>query len=308
MTKPVLVIMAAGIGSRYGGLKQMDPVGPNRELIIDYSIYDALKTGFDKIIVIINEEILNDFKQVIGDRISRFTEVEYAFQRLIDLPEGHKLPKGRVKPWGTAHAVMSAGNLIKGPFAVINADDFYGREAFKKIYGFLDSRSDNSTQQYAMVGYKLINTITEHGYVARGICDVDDKGMLKNIMERTRIEKHGNQAAFTEDGQTWMNLPGNTIVSMNLWGFTPAFLEECRLRFSTFLKANVKSNPLKCEYFLPSVVNELIAEGKAAVKILTSGDKWYGVTYKQDKPSVVQAIEGLIRKGLYNRDLWGGLI
>lgn len=303
--KPVLVIMAAGMGSRYGGLKQVDPVDCYGNLIIDFSIYDAIYAGFEKVIFVIKKEIENDFKEGIGKRISKQVQVEYVYQDIYNLPKGYPIPEGRVKPWGTGHAILSCKPMIEGSFAVINADDYYGRDAFKKIYDWLSQIEDNEKYQYGMVGYQLYNTLTENGHVARGICTIDEKQRLLGIHERTRIEKRGNGAEYTEDdGKTWVELPEQTIVSMNMWGFTNSILVELEKRFGVFLDKELESNPLKCEYFLPSVVDDLLKENRAEVTVLSSKDRWYGVTYKEDKQMVVQAIQGLKEKGLYPEKLW----
>ncbi len=306
MTKPVLVVMAAGMGSRYGGMKQIDPIGKNGELIIDYSIFDAKKAGFETVIFIIKRENEQVFKEAIGDRLSAHMNVQYAFQELNNLPHGYEVPQERQKPWGTAHAVLSAKQFINGPFAVINADDFYGEQAFKKIYDYLCATPDTSDiYNYAMVGYVLKNTVTDFGHVARGVCTADENGFLCNIVERTRIETYGDKIRFTEDdAQTWADIDENSIVSMNMWGFSKSFLVEIENRFSAFLNANLKNNPLKCEYFLPGVVDEVLKEKKAVVKVLTSTDKWYGVTYKEDKPVVVAAIRQKVESGMYPENLW----
>ncbi len=300
MKKPALVIMAAGMGSRYGGLKQIDPVDEQGHIIMDFSIYDAKKAGFEKVIFIIKRENEADFRASIGDRISKSMEVVYVYQDLDNLPEGEEIPEGRVKPWGTGHAVLCAANEINGPFAVINADDFYGAHAFRVIYDFLTTTSDDEKYRYAMVGYRLENTLTENGHVARGVCSMDQKGCLTDITERTRIERKDGACAFTEDdGKTWEILPSDTIVSMNLWGFSESFLIELRRRFPKFLEAAKKDNPLKGEYFLPSVVSELLEENAATVSVLKSEDKWYGVTYKEDKPMVQAAVRKMEADGLY---------
>lgn len=306
MDKPVLVVMAAGMGSRYGGLKQLDPVGPHGELIIDYSIYDARRAGFETVIFVIKHEIEADFKTGIGDRLSRVMDVKYAFQEKTDLPEGYTSPPDRIKPWGTAQAALAARRLINGPFAVINADDYYGPEGFQAVYDYLTSHPDGDVYEYAMVGYLIKNTVTEHGHVARGVCTESADGYLSDIIERTRIEKDGDHAKYTLDGGiTWVNLPGNTPVSMNLWGFTRSFLTEAWARFPAFLDSALAENPTKAEYFLPSVVSTLIAESKARVKVLTSHDRWHGVTYQEDKPVVVDALRTLTDSGLYPGPLWG---
>lgn len=303
--KPVLVIMAAGMGSRYGGLKQMDPVDEHGALIIDFSIYDAKEAGFEKVVFIIKESIEKEFKESIGNRISKQMEVTYVYQDVNNLPDGFTVPEGRVKPWGTGHAILSCLPVLDGPFAVINADDYYGISAFKSIYSQLVSMEDTDTYQYAMVGYDLYNTLTDFGHVARGVCTVDGDGKLQDIHERTRIEKHGEEAEFSEDdGATWTKLPKGTIVSMNMWGFTKSILQELKNRFAAFLREELPSNPLKCEYFLPFVVDEILKEGKAQVSVLKSVDRWYGVTYKEDKGTVVKAILDLKEKGLYPNTLW----
>ena len=304
MNKPVLVIMAAGMGSRYGGLKQLDPVGNHGQLIIDYSIYDAHRAGFDTVIFVIKEENEADFRACIGDRLSKVMDVKYAFQRMDDLPEGYSVPDGRTKPWGTAHAALAARQLVDGPFAIINADDYYGPEAYRLIYDYLCAHPDGELYEYTMVGYLLKNTVTENGSVARGVCTVDG-GVLKEIVERTAIEKDGDDARFTEDGgASWTPLPGDTTVSMNMWGFTRSFLDEALLRFPAFLDRALAENPTKGEYFLPSVVEQLIGGGKAQVRVLLSEDKWYGVTYREDKPTVMAAIAEKTKAGLYPDQLW----
>ncbi len=308
MNKPVLVVMAAGMGSRYGGLKQLDPVGPHGALIIDYSIYDARRAGFETVIFVIKRELEAEFRTAIGDRLAPFMDVGYAFQEATDLPEGYAPPASRVKPWGTAQAALAARGLVDGPFAVINADDYYGPEGFKAIYDYLSAHPDGEVYEYAMVGYQVKNTVTEHGHVARGVCAVDGEGYLSDITERTRIEQDGADARYTEDGgDTWTRLRGDTPVSMNLWGFTKSFLTEAWGRFPAFLDAALAENPDKAEYFLPSVVSALIAEGKARVKVLTSGDKWYGVTYQADRPAVVASLRAMTDAGLYPERLWGDL-
>ncbi len=305
MKKPVLVIMAAGMGSRYGGLKQIDPVDAEGHIIMDFSIYDAKRAGFEKVVFIIKKEMEEDFKEVIGNRLGKILEVSYAYQELDAIPENFRVPEGRKKPWGTAHAILSAAGQIDGPFAVINADDFYGYHAFSEIYQFLTTHEDTEQYAYAMVGYRLKNTVTENGSVARGVCRVDENKNLQTIEEKTRIEKRGDGIAFTEDeGVTWNPLDSETIVSMNLWGFTESILKEIREEFSDFLKENLEKNPLKCEYFLPSVVSRLLKQGKATVTVLESEDKWYGVTYKEDKPLLMQAIQHLKEEGIYPQHLW----
>ena len=279
MKKPVLVVMAAGVGSRYGGLKQIDPVDKEGHIIMDFSIYDAVQAGFQKVVFIIKKENEADFRSAIGDRLSNQLEVSYVFQDLHNIPEGYEVPEGRVKPWGTGHAVLSCINEIDGPFVVINADDYYGSHAFKMAYDFLTENEDTADiYRYMMVGYKLENTLTENGHVARGVCVTDEEGHLLKINERTHIEKHDGGTAYTEDdGKTWTMLPEGSTVSMNMWGFSASILKELKDRFPKFLDENLKVNPLKCEYFLPFVVDELLGEKRATVKVLKSMDKWYGV-------------------------------
>ena len=310
MKKTALVIMAAGIGSRFGGgIKQLEPVGPNGEIIMDYSIHDALEAGFDRIIFVIRHDLEEDFKEVIGNRIEKIAPVTYAFQELSDVPEGFSVPADRKKPWGTGQAILSIRGLVEEPFLVINADDYYGKEAFHMIYDQLSSVEDTDRYQYTMVGYRLYNTLTENGYVARGVCRTDAKSRLVDIHERTRIEKHGSQAEYTEDdGATWTELPESTIVSMNMWGFTKSILGELENRFGAFLDKNLPVNPMKCEYFLPFVVDELLKADLAEVTVLKSVDRWYGVTYKEDKETVVKAIKDLKDKGLYPEKLWEELV
>ena len=305
MKKPVLVIMAAGMGSRYGGLKQIDPIDEQGHIIMDFSIFDAKRAGFEKVVFIIKKQDEADFKEAVGNRMEKLMDVSYAYQDMANIPEGFEVPEGRVKPWGTAHAVLSAIDVVDGPFAVINADDYYGSEAFKQIYDYLSTHEDDEKYRYTMVGYKLENTVTDNGHVARGICTMNEAGELVKIEERTRIEKRNGGIAFTEDdGATWTEVPGETVVSMNMWGFTRSILDEIKEGFPAFLEKGLKENPMKCEYFLPSVVSDLLGEERATVSVLTSADKRYGVTYKEDKPVVVAAIKKLKEEGLYPERLW----
>lgn len=305
MNKPVLVIMAAGMGSRYGGLKQIDPIDQAGHLIIDFSIFDAIEAGFEKIVFIIKRQNEADFRSSIGDRIEKHVAVEYVFQDM-KLPEGFTVPEGRTKPFGTGHAVLSLRGTVNEPFAVINADDYYGKHAFQMIYDYLKDYKEGDVFPYTMVGYVLENTLTDNGHVARGVCEIDEDGLLKGIHERTRIEKRDGGAAYTEDdGATWETIPKGSYVSMNMWGFGPSILEELYNRFPPFLKENLPVNPMKCEYFLPTVVGELLLEGRATVNVQKSMDKWYGVTYREDKEAVMKAIQGLKDKGLYPEKLWG---
>lgn len=306
MNKPVLVVMAAGMGSRYGGLKQLDPVGPNNQLIIDYSIYDAHRAGFDTVIFVIKPEIEAAFRSGVGDRISKVMEVKYVFQSREDLPQGFTCPPDREKPWGTAQAALAARHLVDGPFAVINADDYYGPDGFREIYQYLTTHPDREDcYEYAMVGYLLKNTVTEHGYVSRGVCRETEDHFLESVVERTRIVKGEECPRYSEDGgETWVNLPGDSIVSMNLWGFQGSYLKEAWRLFAQFLEKALAENPTKAEFYLPSVVSQLLAEKKARVKVLRSQDRWYGVTYKEDKPMVTEAIANMTAQGLYPERLW----
>ena len=307
MNKPVLVVLAAGMGSRYGGLKQMDSVAGHGQSIIDYSIYDARRAGFEKVIFVIKRALEEDFRRLVGDRIARGIQVEYAFQELDDLPAGYAVPAGRKKPWGTTHAVLAARDLIRGPFAVINSDDYYGPEAFRLIYDFLSTQDEAAVpQRYAMVSYLLGNTVTDNGSVARGVCRVGEDGLLREVVEHTRIEKDGSDARSTLDGgETWVPLPGSTPVSMNFWGFQRSFVDEGEARFPEFLDRILAENPEKGEFYLPLLVSRLIGEGKAQVQVLPSEDKWYGVTYREDKPGVVAALADMTARGLDPGNLWG---
>ena len=297
-----LLIMAAGMGSRYGGMKQIDHVDEDGHKIIDFSIYDAKKAGFTKVVFVIKKENLEIFRKEIGDAVSKYIDVEYAFQELSDIPDSFNVPEGREKPWGTAHAVLSARNEIHEPFAVINADDFYGRDAFIKAYEFLAQTDDG---HYAMIAYELKNTLTENGTVSRGICDVSDTGLLTSVTERTKIRRAGDEAEYTEDdGNTWSHLPGNAATSMNFWCFAEDFMGRIGAHFERFLKEEVAKNPLKSECYLPTVVSALLSEGKCDVQVIKTSDKWHGVTYKEDKPALTEAIREMKRDGLYPQSLW----
>lgn len=305
MEKPVLIVMAAGMGSRYGGLKQLDPMDDYGHVILDFSVYDAMLAGFEKVIFIIKKENEALFRDRIGDRMSKKIQVEYVHQELENLPEGFHVPKGREKPFGTGHAVLCCKDKVKGPFAVINADDFYGRRAFEMVYDYLAERNKEESYRYVMAGYLLKNTLTENGHVSRGICQVDDSGNLTGIEEQTRIEKHKNVIEYTEDeGLSWHKLPEETVVSMNMWGFGASMMEELESHFPAFLRENLDKNPLKCEFFLPFVVQELIEEKKASVQVLKTKDRWYGITYKEDKAGVMQAVAGFKKQGIYPEQLW----
>ena len=300
MDKPVLVIMAAGMGSRYGGLKQIAPIDEQGHILMDFSIYDAMEAGFEKVVFIIKKANEEAFKESIGNRMSEKIQVEYVYQELTKLPEGFTVPEGREKPFGTGHAILCCKDVLDGPFAVINADDYYGKHAYKTIYDYLVNHTDDEKYRYAMIGYALKNTLTENGHVARGVCRTDSEGFLAGIDERTHIEKKGDKAEYTEDdGQTWTEVSMDSTVSMNLWGFSKSILTELESGFVEFLKNELPGNPKKAEYFLPFAVDALLQEGKATVQVLTSQDKWYGVTYKEDKEMVVKAIAGLKEQGLY---------
>ena len=300
MHQPTLVIMAAGMGSRFGGPKQITPVDPQGHIIIDFSLFDAWRAGFRRVAFIIKPEMEEDFRQRIGRRMEQYFEVLYIHQTLDVLPEGYCVPAERVKPWGTGHAVACCRGAFNGPFAVINADDFYGPSAFTAIYNFLTSNTDENA--YAMVGYRLRNTVTEHGSVARGVCQVQS-GKLINITERTKIFKRGDDAAYTEDGETFIPISGESIVSMNLWGFTADFLDTLEARFAEFL-GGIAGNEIKAEFLLPEVVGSMIRENKAEVKVLTSNDRWFGVTYHEDKDLVVRSFRELYEKGQYPEQLF----
>lgn len=298
-----LVIMAAGMGSRFGGLKQIEPLGPCGEIILDYSVYDAVRAGFDKVVFVIKKEIEEDFRKITDGRYDGKIKVEYAFQDINNLPEGFCVPEGRVKPWGTAHAVYSCKGLIDGPFAVINADDYYGIDTFKIIYDELTKeKEDNGLYNFSMVGFRVENTLTENGHVARGVCKIEN-GLMTDIIERTKIMYRNGKIMFTEDEESWEEIPEGTPVSMNLWGFTEDIMREIENRFSAFLEMN-KDNMLKCEYYIPLVVDELVKEGKAQVRALESPEKWYGVTYKEDKDIVKNALKEKTESGLYPAPLW----
>ena len=332
--KPILLVMAAGMGSRYGGLKQIDPVGNHGEIILDFSLYDAMLAGFERVVFVIKEQNEEDFRNLIDDRAGKYLDVNYAFQKMDDIPEGYESPEGREKPWGTAHAVYSAREYIDAPFCVINADDYYGPGAFQTIYEFLESRAESEAgedgacspakEQYAMVAFQLDKTLTENGHVARGVCEVSDEGMLKTVTERTKImwrpesdvaaeKSSGEEAAdeearvpaYTEDdGKTWNRLSENAPVSMNFWGFSRSFMDAVADGMTDFMETKFRDDPLKAEYFLPTVVERKIDSGEAEVKVLRSSDKWYGVTYKEDKETVVNALQSMKDKGFYPEKLW----
>ena len=298
---PALVIMAAGMGSRFGGLKQMEPVDTEGHSIIDFSMYDAYRAGFRNLVFIIKREHDALFRERIGSRMERFFHVSYVYQELTDIPDGCTVPEGRVKPWGTGQAVACCRNVLHGPFAVINSDDFYGRTAFQEIYDFLSGNDD--PHRYAMVGYRVKNTVTKFGSVARGVCEVQN-GLLTGITERTKIVQRGDEIAFTEDGEHYTALPGDTIVSMNIWGFTEQMVTEIWTRMPAFFRTDVAQNPLKSEFYLPVVVNQQLQEGTASVQVLPCEEVWHGVTYREDLPSVQEAICALKSAGVYEERLW----
>src|SRR5690554_624672 len=304
MTRPTLVVMAAGMGSRYGGLKQIDPVGPGGESIMEYSIYDALEVGFAKVVFVIKKDMEESFRTRIGKKIEKVTGATYVFQDINDLPAGLKAPAGREKPWGTAHAVFCCRNAVNTPFAVINADDFYGRTSFKMLCDYLSGTQNNrEIYNFCMIGFRLENTLTEHGHVARGICRINPGNYLGEIVERTKIKRCGGSIRYTEDDNEWIEIPKDSIVSMNMWGFTPGLFKEIEAGFPGFF-ANNRKNIVSAEYFLPLVIDTLLAEKKAAVKVLISGEQWYGMTYKKDRPLVKQAVDRLVRENTYPENLW----
>jgi NDP-sugar pyrophosphorylase family protein len=304
MAKPVLIVMAAGMGSRYGGLKQIDPVSDKGELITDFSLYDALMAGFERAVFIIKKEMESDMRALMDDGAGRRVTIDYAFQDIRSTPAWFALPEGREKPWGTGHAVLAAREVVDGPFAVINADDYYGAGAYQLMYEYLaDCAGRSAERAYAMVGYRLENTVTEHGSVARGVCEVDG-GFLTKIDERLKIERRDGGVAYEDAGGAWVQIPPDATVSMNFWGFTEDFMDELARGMDAFFRDDVPRNPLKSEYLLPRIVDKLLASGEAAVRVMESSDHWYGVTYKEDKPSVIAALQSLKDKGLYPEKLW----
>ncbi len=301
--KPALVVMAAGVGSRYGGLKQIDPVGPSGEIMLDYSVFDAMRAGFERVVFIIRHDIEKDFKAIIGSHFVDRIKVDYVFQELSSkLPQGFSVPADRKKPWGTGHAILCCKEIVNEPFAVINADDFYGRESYKILYDYLTKLSNTSTD-FCLVGYKLGNTLSPHGHVARGICEVDESGMLKSVVERLKIEKTADGARFEEGEGKWGRLTGEETASMNMFGFTPALFKMLEEKFPKFLEKAV-NNP-KAEFLMPSIADELIKEGKITMRVLKTNSTWFGVTYKEDKPQVAASIMKLIEAGEYPKKLWG---
>lgn len=300
--KPTLLVLAAGMGSRYGGLKQIEPVGPGGATIIDYSIFDAVRTGFGKVVFVIRHDIETEFKSTFGQKFESKIPVKYAYQELNMLPSGFSVPPNRKKPWGTAHAVLAVKDLINEPFAVINADDFYGASAFHVLANFLQKTQNFDGDEYAMVGFVLRNTLSEFGSVSRGICQSDAKDYLQNIVELTKIEKAGDQAKYTDEAGNTHTLSGDEIVSMNIWGFTPSIFNHFQRLFIEFLQQHGQEE--KSEFFIPTEVNTLIAQNQVRVKILASQDSWFGVTYQKDKAQVIKGIQHLIARGKYPKQLW----
>ena len=299
---PQLVVMAAGLGSRYGGAKQIDPVGPTGQVLLDYAVYDAIRAGFGKIVFVIRADFADAFKAATGRWVERRVETAYVYQDLADLPAGLAPPPGRTKPWGTGQAILAAREAVDGPFAAINADDLYGAGPFRLLADRLEvARDTPGAAEFCMVGYVLERTLTDHGHVARGVCQVDPNGYLARITERTRIQRFGPAVRFTEDGETWTDLAPETIVSMNMWGFTPCFFDALAAGFETFLEENL--NRPKSEFLIPGVVDSMIRSGRARVSVLPTDEQWYGVTYRQDKPRVSDAIAELVRRGVYPEDL-----
>lgn len=303
--EPILLVMAAGMGSRYGGLKQTDPMGGNGEVILDYSLFDARRAGFKRVIFLIKKAIEADFIARVGERVAKHSgmEVRYGYQELDKVPGA--IPEGRVKPYGTGHAVLCCADLIDAPFAVINADDYYGPEAFRKMYWALTALPEgDGVMPIRMVGYRLCNTVSQTGYVSRGVCNVNEESLLTDITERTHIITTVDGCLYTEDGETYHRLADDTTVSMNMWGFPASFLPELKKGFDRFFENELPKNPIKAEFYLPFAVNDLLQAGRARVQVEVTGDKWYGVTYPEDKPLVVKAISDMTRAGLYPAPLW----
>ncbi len=305
MSNPTLIVMAAGMGSRYGGLKQLDPVGPNGEIILDYSVHDAIKAGFDKVVFVIRRDMEDAFRQRIGRAMESRVDVAYAVQEITNIPTGFRVPDGRAKPWGTGHAVLSAKSVVTTPCAAVNADDYYGATAFRAVADHLKQAQDrDGIYDYCMAGYILRNTLSENGYVARGICEMTTDGLLAGIHERTHIERFDCDIRYTENGTDWIGLSPESVVSLNMWGFTVSIFSELEAGFAGFLRGHA-GDLTKAEYFLPSVVGELITEGKARVKVLPTSEKWFGVTYREDRPVIQAAIRDMIARGLYPERLAG---
>lgn len=302
MQKPILVVLAAGIGSRFGGLKQMTPFGRNGEGLIDYSIYDAKKAGFERVLFIINHKIENDFRDFIGHKTEQIMDVQYVFQELDKLPEGLKVPAERIKPWGTAHAVLCCKPYIDAPFCTINGDDFYGRSAYQTMYQYLTGNP--KAGEYSMVGFELGKTLSESGYVSRGVCDINDEGKLTSVVERLHIINSVDGPLYTEDSQIYHRLSYDDVVSMNMWGFTPDYLDHLDQGFAAFYREAMATNPLKGEYLLPTVVGSLLNQNKCSVQVLRSSDRWFGVTNASDTPIVKENLARLTDSGVYPDNLW----
>lgn len=306
MKKTALVIMAAGIGSRFGGgIKQLEPVGPNGEIIMDYSIHDALEAGFDRIVFVIRHDLEDDFREVIGDRIEKIAPVSYAFQELDDIPAGFSVPEGRKKPWGTGQAVLSVRDIVNEPFLVINADDYYGKEVFKKIHDYMISEMDENAPVYdvCMGGFILANTLSDNGGVTRGVCEVGEDGVLKRVTETYNIVKTPDGLSATDKEGNPVSVRADQHVSMNMWGLTPAFIRELERGFPAFLQ-NLKEGDIKSEYLLPTIIDQMIKDGRVRVTVLETQDHWFGVTYKEDKAGVAESIRALIGQGVYPEKLF----
>lgn len=302
--EPALIVMAAGMGSRFGGLKQITPLGPCGEMIIDYSVHDALEAGFKRVVFVIKHEIEELFKEMVGSRIEKYCDVDYVFQELDELPEGYSIPEGRKKPYGTGHAVWCCRNVVKGPFAVINSDDYYGKEGFRKLYEFITAPSADGKKHLAMAGYILENTLTENGSVSRGVCEIDKDGKILSLVERTKIELRDGKAMFTEDdGESWTELDRKAYVSMNCWGFPAGVFPYFEKKFIEFMD-NIGSNPVKAEFYLPFIANAMAAEGLADITVLPTHDRWYGVTYPEDKEKVMAALKKMADDGVYATPVW----
>lgn len=301
MNQPTLVILAAGMGSRYGGMKQIDGVGNHGEPIIEFSIYDAKQAGFENVVLIIKREHEEAFRQALTNKLEGKINVRFAYQDMCNIPEGFTVPEGRVKPWGTTHALLACKGIVDGPFAIINADDFYGRDAYKVIYDFLTTEVKDN--QYAMVGYPCINTLTDNGTVTRGLCQEDENKCLASIVEIQKIAKKDGHAVYEDNGE-WKEISDTSLVSMNFWGFTPAIFKDMEEIFAKFLQEHLEENPLKCEHVIPTAVGTLVKENKCSVKMLSSKDAWFGVTYKEDKPNVMQKIQEMKDAGIYPDQLW----
>lgn len=300
MNKPTLAILAAGMGSRYGGMKQIDGVGNHGEPIIDFSIFDAHEAGFEKVVLIIKKEHEDLFRKALTNKVSKHMEVEFAYQEMDDIPKGITIPEGRIKPWGTTHALLALRNVVHEPFAIINADDFYGKDAYKVLYQYLANKITDDN--YAMVGYACKNTLSDSGTVTRGLCN-SENGYLTHIQEIQKIAKKDGKAVYEENGE-WKTIADDALVSMNFWGFTPKIFEECEGILENYLKEAIKENPLKCEHVIPTAIGDLVAEGKCKVKMLSSKDQWFGVTYQEDKPMVMEKIQQMKEKGIYPDILW----